>query len=125
MATKNNPGKFDCYANAESDELMFILLGRDKHAPTLIWLWSVLRELDQEDPEKVKEARDCAVAMIEYAAERKRPAVGLGQSVLAGVLELIRASNFAAPAAKNSMSTVDAVRAFFTSTEFEKEPTKK
>ena len=29
MATKNNPGKFDCYTNAEPDEPMFILLGRD------------------------------------------------------------------------------------------------
>lgn len=33
MGTKNNPGAFDCYANAEPDEPMFVLLGRDKHAP--------------------------------------------------------------------------------------------
>ena len=39
MGTKNNPGTFDCYANAEGDEPMFVLLGRDKHAPTLVWLW--------------------------------------------------------------------------------------
>ncbi len=45
MATKNNPSEYDCYANAEPDEPMFVLLGRDKHAPTLVWLWSTLREL--------------------------------------------------------------------------------
>lgn len=120
MATKNNPGKFDCYANADPDEPMFVLLARDKHAPTLIWLWSVLRELDQENPDKVKEARECAVAMLEWAHAHNRKAVGLGQSVLAGVLELIRAANAMAPKALNSPSDIDAVRAFFTATEFEK-----
>lgn len=120
MATKNNPGKFDCYANADPDEPMFVLLGRDKHAPTLVWLWSVLRELDSEDPAKIKEARECAVSMIEWAAAHQRKSVGLGQSVLAGVLELIRAANFAAPKAMNAESDIAAVRAFFTSTEFEK-----
>jgi hypothetical protein len=34
-------------------------------------------------------------------------------------LELIRASNFAAKAALNSPSDLDAVRAFFTATEFD------
>jgi hypothetical protein len=29
MGTKNNPGNFDCYLNAASDEPMFIVLGRD------------------------------------------------------------------------------------------------
>lgn len=29
MGTKNNPGAFDCYANAEPDEPMFVLLARD------------------------------------------------------------------------------------------------
>jgi hypothetical protein len=119
MATKNNPGQFDCYMNAEPDEPMFVLLGRDRHAPTLVWLWTVLRELDKEDPAKIKESRECAVSMIEYAHTRGRKAVGLGQGVLAGVLELIRASNFAAKAALNSPSDLDAVRAFFTATEFD------
>lgn len=38
MGTKNNPGTFDCYANAAPDEPMFVLLGRDKHAPLLVRL---------------------------------------------------------------------------------------
>lgn len=120
MATKNNPGQFDCYQNAEPDEPMFVLLARDKHAPAMIWLWAVLRELEHEDPAKVKEARECAVAMIEWSAARQRKAVGLGQSVLAGVLELIRAANAQAPKALNSPSDVEAVRAFFALTTIEK-----
>lgn len=36
MGTKNNPGRYDCYANAEPDEPMFVLLGHDRHAATLV-----------------------------------------------------------------------------------------
>ena len=96
MGTKNNPGDFDCYANAEPDEPMFVLLARDKHAPTLVWLWATLRALDGEDPAKVNEARECCAAMIDWAHEHGRKSAGLGQSALAGVLELIRAANWGA-----------------------------
>lgn len=43
MGTKNNPGQFDCYKAAESDEPMFILLARDPLAPILVDLWASLR----------------------------------------------------------------------------------
>lgn len=66
MGTKNNPGAFDCYANAEPDEPMFILLGRDVDAPGLVDLWARIREDNGEDPAKVLEARDCAAAMRNY-----------------------------------------------------------
>jgi hypothetical protein len=66
MGTKNNPGKFDCYQNAEPDEPMFILLARDRMAPDLVKLWAQLRETDGEDPAKVQEARDCAEAMRKW-----------------------------------------------------------
>lgn len=62
MATKNNPGKYDCYANAEPDEPMFVLLARDQEAPNLIRIWASLRERRGENPEKVAEARACADA---------------------------------------------------------------
>lgn len=42
MGTKNNPGAYDCYANAEPDEAMFVLLGRDKHAGLLVTLWALI-----------------------------------------------------------------------------------
>lgn len=63
MGTKNNPGKFDCYANAAPDEPMFILLGRDRHAPTLVRIWALLRHDDGEAAEKVAEALACATLM--------------------------------------------------------------
>lgn len=66
MGTKNDPGKFDCYANAEPDEPMFVLLGRDKHAPLLVALWAGLRSIDGEDPAKLHEALRCAEGMKEF-----------------------------------------------------------
>jgi hypothetical protein len=44
MGTKNNPGKFDCYKNAEPDEPIFILLGRDMHASDAVRKWAEDRE---------------------------------------------------------------------------------
>lgn len=63
MGTKRNPGKFDCIAAAEEDEPMFVLLGRDRQAPQLVEDWAATREILGEDPEKVREARECAKAM--------------------------------------------------------------
>jgi hypothetical protein len=110
MATKNNPGRYDCYANADPDEPMFVLLGRDKHAPTLVWLWAVLRELDGEDPVKVREARECCADMIAWTTVRGRPAAGIGEAVLAGTLELIRSANAAVKDAKNFPTGIDTLR---------------
>lgn len=39
MGTKSNPGAFDCYANAQDDEPMFVLLARDHRAPALVRAW--------------------------------------------------------------------------------------
>lgn len=70
MGTKNEPGKYDCYANALPDEPMFILLGRDPNAPRLVEAWAFEREarIDaHERPESdrimVAEARECADKM--------------------------------------------------------------
>ena len=112
MSTKSNPGEFDCYAAAEPDEPLFILLGRDRHAPTLVWLWAVLREIDQEEPQKVANARDCCLAMLKWQHEKGRSAVGLGQGVLAGILELMRAANHAGRVATNDATDVEVVRRF-------------
>lgn len=40
MGTKNDPGQYDCYAKAEPDEPMFILLGRDPNAPAAVRKWA-------------------------------------------------------------------------------------
>ena len=72
MGTKLKPGKFDCYANAEPDEPMFVLLARDPLAPMLVRLWSDMREHFAGNPSKVFEARTCAIEM-ETWRHRKRP----------------------------------------------------
>lgn len=63
MGTKNNPGKYDCYANAAPDEPMFILLGRDPFASALVDQWAISRAVDGEDTAKVSEAFDLADMM--------------------------------------------------------------
>lgn len=72
MGTKNNPGAYDCYENAGPDEPMFILLGRDKFAPTLVELWAHARESDCEAMDKVTEARDCVAAMRQELYVRRK-----------------------------------------------------
>jgi hypothetical protein len=121
MGTKTNPGQFDCYAKAEPDEPMFTLLARDKHAPTLIWLWSVLRELDEEDAAKVAEARKLCSEMIQWAYDHGRPIAGIGQAALAAVLELIRSTNHAVKESMTTATDIDAFRLFLCKTEFEPE----
>jgi hypothetical protein len=71
MGSKDKPGQFDCYANAEPDEPMFVLLGRDKHAPQLVELWAGQRASEGEDPAKVEEALKCAKAMRKWRYDRK------------------------------------------------------
>lgn len=63
MGTKNNPGKFDCYANAHPDEPMFVLLGRDPTGGALVRLWAEARETLKPGDPKVLEAVQCATAM--------------------------------------------------------------
>lgn len=69
MGTKKNPAKYDCYANADPNEPMFILLGRDFGAPALVEKWALKRETDGEDPAIVAEARQCAKAMRDWQTQ--------------------------------------------------------
>lgn len=66
MGTKNNPGEFDCYENAEPDEPIFVLLARDIFAPILVEVWATTREQHGELPKKVAEARRCANEMRQF-----------------------------------------------------------
>lgn len=81
MGTKNKPGEFDCYANAEPDEPMFVLLGRDPTASFVVEFWIALRrELDDTDP-KLAEAGTCARAMAEWAKSKGRDVEVVRQAV--------------------------------------------
>ncbi len=74
MGTKNNPGKFDCYANAEPDEPMFVLLGRDKIAWLFVYLWSAMRHDMEGETDQAVEAKACAAAMRRYAHDQGKDA---------------------------------------------------
>lgn len=67
MGTKNNPGEFDCYESAHPDEPMFVLLGRDRHAASLVRLWALMRHRIGEDDRVIAEALSCADAMDAWA----------------------------------------------------------
>lgn len=69
MGTKQNPGIWDCYANARPDEEMFILLGRDRHASGLVRLWALMREKEGEPAEVIAEVQRCADNMEAQARE--------------------------------------------------------
>mgnify|MGYP005725558921 CR=1 FL=1 len=80
MGTKNNPGDFDCYQNAEPDEPMFILLARDPDAPALVRTWCTARMARLQHDEsadlehelnKLKEAQKCARQMEEWHKENR------------------------------------------------------
>lgn len=71
MGTKNNPGEFDCYENAEPDEPMFVLLARDSQAPNLIRQWVKYREYLEGITPKLQEALDCADAMDRWYEENR------------------------------------------------------
>lgn len=105
-----------CRAKAHPDEPIFTLLARDRHAPALVWLWAVLREIDGEEQAVVDEARDCVVKMIEYATSKSRKVVGVGVAVMAGVTELIRAANSAAKV-KSGGTPAEVVRRFLCAAE--------
>jgi len=71
MATKNSPGAFDCYAKAEPDEPMFILLARDLAASQTIHAWITARirsGKNRPDDPQIAEARECANAMLNWRA---------------------------------------------------------
>lgn len=78
MGTKNNPGAYDCFAKAEPDEPMFVLLARDPAAPRAVERWADSRRLLIEegkkpasDYEMVNEAEACAQAMREWHAKNR------------------------------------------------------
>jgi hypothetical protein len=78
MGTKNNPGSYDCYANAEPDEPMFVLLARDDSAPRHVREWAYERAQamsrglkPESDQEMVWEALACADAMDAWRKENR------------------------------------------------------
>lgn len=63
MATKNNPGKYDCYGNAGPDEPIFTLRAKDPLAEFLVAAWAALKAGDTEAAKKLMD--DAAAAHAE------------------------------------------------------------
>ena len=78
MGTKNNPGDYDCYANADPDEPMFILLGRDRYAPLLVSMWAAMRHAEGEDRSKVDDAFACSAAMRDWLRHLGKTPIEVG-----------------------------------------------
>lgn len=80
MGTKNNPGDFDCYAAAEPDEPMFVLLARDDLASVVVTGWAMGYKakhmdadgnLSEKHAAKYDEARTCAANMETWRRENR------------------------------------------------------
>lgn len=86
MGTKQHPGDFDCYTNAEPDEPLFVLLARDPIAPGVILEWAHRREQRMRDAaeagegtaaevliemDQISEARACAHQMEKWRSENR------------------------------------------------------
>ena len=77
MATKRNPGQFDCYAEAADDEPIFVLRANDPLAPHLVLDWAIRYEARKltlgtyilNAKAKVMEALRCAAAMEKWLKE--------------------------------------------------------
>jgi hypothetical protein len=63
MSTKQNPGRYDCYAKLADDEPYFVLRATDPLAPALVELWASLRLAREGEHSKLQEARNCAHMM--------------------------------------------------------------
>lgn len=79
MATKNQPGEFDCYGAADPDEPIFILRSTDRLAPLIVETWAAFyrftkKQINDEEGEsmtpdqarKYTEALNTARAMREW-----------------------------------------------------------
>ena len=75
MATKRNPGRFDCYAAADPDEPLFVLRANDPLASALVRDWAIrykahkqaLGQYTVKAQAKAREALLCAAAMDKWA----------------------------------------------------------
>lgn len=70
MATKNNPGKFDCYERLDPDEPYFLLRGQDVLAPAVVRRWMMLAAEAGVSHEKLAEADRLAYDMERYQGRK-------------------------------------------------------
>ena len=74
MATKLQEMQSGCLAKAGDDEPLFVLRAQDILAPATIRNWCEFAFLAGTPAEKLKEARELALAMEEWAKQNKSKA---------------------------------------------------
>lgn len=81
MGTKENPGRYDCYAALQPDEPNFVMMARDKHFARVVAFWAMLRlqEIAEDrdpmaDVDKVQEALECARQGARWRRDKWVPA---------------------------------------------------
>lgn len=122
---KNDLGPEAVLDKVAVDEPSFVLRAKDKYAPTLVWLWSVMYALEYQDKDVVARAQDIFVKMLAYQSEHGIPVAGIGQSALAALCELIKVANFRVSNAPVEMSNDDKFRMFLCQTKLEVEDPEK
>lgn len=70
MGTKNDPGNYNCHANAEPDEPIFTLRANDPLAPSLVQRWAHDYLANGGKREKADEALKCASDMIAWKRKK-------------------------------------------------------
>jgi hypothetical protein len=98
----------------------FLLLASDPRSAALVWLWASMRELsDDQNLDKVNEARRACVEIMEWQAANGRKASGFGQALMSGLLEMCRTINsMAKEEPKNEATPLDVVRRYLAAVEF-------
>ena len=66
MGTKNDPGKFDCYAKLAPNEPYFVLRAQDRTASYVVEAWVKAAAANGCPPAKLDSARRVATAMRKY-----------------------------------------------------------
>jgi hypothetical protein len=68
MWSKTNPGPFDRYAEAEPEEPIFVLLGRDPVSTFLVSLWIGMHAVMRDNsPSAALDAVQCTLALEQWA----------------------------------------------------------
>lgn len=91
MSTKNDPGKYDCYAKLAPDEPYFLLRAKDPTGSHLVAAWTCIRAGDfqgalkallRADEAWTREILEGRRTLLPYAAEKSMEAQQCAQAML-------------------------------------------
>jgi hypothetical protein len=71
MSTKENPGRFDCYAKLPDNEPYFVLRAQDSEAADIVELWALRAQAAGCNSDKVLDAKNLADEMRNWHSKKK------------------------------------------------------